>query len=125
MGKASITSRAIAIFIDTFLIGIVTGIFAGIIGRVDLGGVGGFILTVAYNGFFWTRYNGQTPGKMLMHLRVVKVNGAELTWADAVVRCLGYVINTAIALIGWIWAAIDADGRGWHDLLAGTQVVNA
>ncbi len=125
MGKASITSRVIALFVDTFLIGVVTGILAGVLGRIDLGGVGGFILTVAYNGFFWTRYEGQTPGKMLMKLRVVKTDGAALTWADTVVRCFGYVINTAIIFIGWIWAFVDSEGRGWHDLIAGTVVVNA
>lgn len=125
MTKASIGSRAIAIIIDSILVGIVSGIIAGIFGRADLGSISGFILTVLYDGFFWTNYNGQTPGKMFAKIRVVKVSGAALTWTDAVVRVVGYFVNTAVLLIGWIWVFIDADRQGWHDKLASTYVVEA
>jgi uncharacterized RDD family membrane protein YckC len=125
MTKASLGSRAIAIIIDSILVGVVSGIIAGIFGRADLGGISSFILTVIYDGFFWTNYNGQTPGKMVMKIRVVKVSGAALTWTDAVVRVVGYFINTAVIFIGWIWAFMDADRQGWHDKLASTYVVEA
>ncbi|NWF68029.1 MAG: RDD family protein [Chloroflexi bacterium] len=125
MTKASLGSRFAAIFVDGIILGIVTGALAALLGRADIGSIGGFLLSVAYNGFFWTRYNGQTPGKMLLRIRVVKKDGGSLTWADAIIRVAGYFINTAVFLIGWIWAFIDADRQGWHDKLAGTYVVQA
>jgi uncharacterized RDD family membrane protein YckC len=125
MNKASLGSRAIAIIIDSILVGVVSWIIAGIFGRADLGGLSGFILTVLYDGFFWTNYNGQTPGKMVMKIRVVKTSGAALTWTDAVIRVVGYFVNTAVIFIGWIWAFMDADRQGWHDKLASTYVVDA
>ncbi|MBI5958914.1 MAG: RDD family protein, partial [Chloroflexi bacterium] len=44
---------------------------------------------------------------------------------QAIVRYIGYYINTAFLLLGWIWAIFDDHGEGWHDKLAGTRVEKA
>ncbi|MFN8372483.1 MAG: RDD family protein [Anaerolineae bacterium] len=78
---------------------------------------------VLYHGYFWTHYNGQTPGKMLAGIRVVKKDGSAMLWADTVVRCLGYVVNSVLLNLGWLWILVDAERQGIHDKLAQTCVV--
>lgn len=121
--KAGFTERLIAIFIDTLILGFIGG--ALFVGARGPGGVVGFAIGVAYQWFFLTRNNGQTPGKMLMNIRVVKKDGSAIGDADAIVRYVGYYLNTAIFLLGWLWALVDRDGQGLHDKLVNTMVVRA
>ena len=44
---------------------------------------------------------------------------------QAVVRYIGYYINTLVLLLGWLWAIVDGNNQGLHDKLAGTIVVKA
>jgi uncharacterized RDD family membrane protein YckC len=123
MGKAGVGQRFIALVIDSILLGIVTGIIVAIVGNI--GTVGGFLIGVAYHWYFLTQNKGQTPGKILIGIRVVKTNGAPLTAIDVVIRYIGYYINTFFIFIGWLWAIWDDNHQGWHDKLAGTYVVKA
>ena len=75
-----------------------------------------------YTWFFLTRNNGQTVGKMLMKIRVVKTDGTPISDADAVVRYLGYLLD-GIFLLGWLSALFDENRQCWHDKLAKTYVV--
>src|SRR5690606_14346216 len=45
-----------------------------------------FVLYVFYGGFFETVWNGQTPGKRLLRLRVVTINGEPINGTQAVLR---------------------------------------
>lgn len=123
MSKAGIGQRLIAIIIDSILLGIVSGIIVAIVG--DVGAIGGFLIGVAYQWYFLTQNKGQTPGKVLLGIRVVKANGAPLSAIDVVIRYIGYYINTFFIFIGWLWAVWDGNHQGWHDKLAGTYVVKA
>ncbi len=125
MNQASLASRLIALIIDTLVLVVVGGIVSALIGEEILGIGVGFIVGVLYNGYFWTQNNGQTPGKSLMGVRVVKTNGQGLTWLDAIIRYVGYYINTFLLFIGWLWAIVDSKNQGFHDKLAGTVVVKA
>ena len=60
-----------------------------------------------------------------MGLRVIKTDGTQISDADAVLRYVGYLINSPILMMGWIWAAIDDSNQGWHDKIASTYVVKA
>jgi uncharacterized RDD family membrane protein YckC len=120
---ADVTTRFIAIFIDGIILGIFTGVFVGA-GKGAGAGIS-FIVGVAYNWYFWTRQNGQTPGKMLMNIRVVKTDGSPITDMDAILRYVGYYINSAVLMLGWIWALADSNHQGWHDKIANTYVVKA
>jgi uncharacterized RDD family membrane protein YckC len=123
--KASLVTRLIALIIDGIILAIIYGLLAALTGRAELGGIASFIVGVIYQWYFLTTQNGQTPGKRVMGIRVVKVNGAPLTAADVIIRYVGYYINSVVVMLGWIWAIFDADKQGWHDKLAGTYVVTA
>jgi len=113
--------RFLALFIDGILLGIVTGILVGA-GR-EAGGVVSFLIGAAYQWFFLTRMKGQTPGKMLMGIRVIKTDGSAISDIEAVLRYVGYYINSAIFMLGWLLAFIDSNNQGLHDKISNTYVV--
>jgi uncharacterized RDD family membrane protein YckC len=116
-------TRLFALIIDGFILGVITGIlFASAKGP---GGAGGFIVGILYQWYFLTQQDGQTPGKRMMGIRVVRVNGEPIDFTTALIRYVGYYINTFVIGIGWLWALFNDKHQGWHDLLAGTYVVRA
>jgi len=120
---ADLGTRLIAIIIDGVILGVITGVMTR--GGLATGGFAGFVVGVIYQWYFLTQQNGQTLGKRLMGIRVIKVNGEPLQAADVIVRYIGYYINSIVFGIGWFWAIWDKDKQGWHDKLAGTYVVKA
>lgn len=120
---AGISDRFVAIIIDTIIVGIIGGMFfAGT--KSSLFGIGiSSIIGVIYQWYFLTVHDGQTPGKMMMKIRVIKENGAPLTAAEAILRYIGYHVNTWVFSLGWIWAAVDERNQGWHDKIVRTYVV--
>ena len=120
---ADLGTRLFAIFIDGIILGVLMGIIFGTTKEAAWGI--NFVMTLAYNWFFWTQWNGQTPGKRLMGIRVVKVDGSRISSTDALIRATGYFVNSLFFMLGWIWALFDEQKRGWHDMFAGTVVVKA
>jgi len=53
---------------------------------------------------------------------VIKTDGSSMSDSDAVIRYIGYAINSFF-LIGWAWVLIDDNQQGWHDKLAKTYVI--
>ncbi|MDX1994507.1 MAG: RDD family protein [bacterium] len=119
---ADIGERFIALFLDSMLVGIVGGFF-GAASNWWGAGIVGFLVGALYQWYCLTQRNGQTLGKQLMGLRVIKTDGSAINDAEAVLRFVGYYINSAILMLGWIWALFDKENRGWHDLIANTYVI--
>jgi len=72
---------------------------------------------------FWL-YKGATPGKMLLHARIVDASsGGEPARRQLVIRYLGYYLCILTLFLGFIWVAVDPRKQGFHDKLAGTVVV--
>lgn len=83
-----------------------------------------YIVQTAYYVYFLARNNGQTIGKRMMKVRVVKLDGSPLTLADSALRgAIGYPASGFFFFIGFIWAAFDQKRQAWHDKLANTVVV--
>ena len=120
---ADIHTRFFALLVDTLIVGFLGGLttFGS---RNAIGIAIGILIGVGYQWFFLTRYNGQTPGKMLFGLRVIKTDGTPIQASDTIIRYIGYHINS-ILMIGWIWALIDTNNQGFHEKLANTYVVKA
>ena len=120
---ATLGSRFIAILIDGIILGIIGGVMVGV-GRGAGGGLS-FLIGLVYYWYFLSRREGQTVGKQLLGIRVVKVDGSPLTDADAILRYIGYYINSAVLMLGWIWAFFDENSQGLHDKIVSTYVVKA
>ena len=83
----------------------------------------GIIVSLAYFPFFWAR-SGQTPGMKLFGLYVVRdSDGGKISGGQAILRLIGFWISGIPFYLGYIWIFIDARRRGWHDLIAGTVVI--
>jgi uncharacterized RDD family membrane protein YckC len=70
---------------------------------------------------FWV-LSGQTPGKALMGVRIVRTDGERLNLGKAIIRVIGYWISS-ILFLGYLWVLIDRRRQGFHDKIAGTFVV--
>jgi uncharacterized RDD family membrane protein YckC len=82
--------------------------------------------------FFWGYYiffeiiwNGQSPGKRWVGLRVIRTNGTPITLAESVIRNLVRVIDFLPAYygVGVVTMFINEQSRRLGDLAAGTLVV--
>lgn len=109
-------------------------------------------IIIAYFGIFQFSMGGQTLGKKLMHLKVVKNKEGNLNILNYLIRCVilnGVIANVALLICVGIFNAGDfynanyiitnaqsvleiiilimifmtADGRGLHDYLAQTKVI--
>ncbi len=120
---ADVGTRFIAILIDGFILGIIIGILSNVAGTTGTGL--GFLVSLAYNWYFWTRKDGQTPGKSLMKIKVIKTDGSPISDTDAILRYVGYSISGFFLLLGYLWAIWDENHQGWHDKIANTYVVKA
>lgn len=133
--RAGWWARFFALFLDNLIVGIPLGIILGIIIAVAGQNGTGLVLfvyalaivaVVAYFVYFWTK-DGQTLGNRALNIRVVKTDGSQLTVGGAIVRYIGYILDSIIfgLPIGYIWAAFDSEKQAWHDKIAGTIVVKA
>ena len=123
--------RAVAWVIDLAIrLGILflTGMIFGLLGTAGQGLylILTFLIFWAYPILFETLWNGQTPGKKAMSLRVVSSNGAPVGWLPAITRNL---LRTVDMLpfgyaTGLIACLADPYARRLGDMVAGTLVVH-
>ena len=81
-----------------------------------------FVLLLAYHIGFWT-WKGTTVGGIICQLRVVRIDGSPLRFADALVRGLASIFSLAVFGLGALWILKDPERQAWHDRIAGTYVV--
>jgi uncharacterized RDD family membrane protein YckC len=80
------------------------------------------VVTGAYFAISWAR-GGQTIGMRAWRLRVVDVNGHALPWPRCVLRFLVACISLGAVALGFLWCLVDARKRAWHDVAAGSVLV--
>jgi uncharacterized RDD family membrane protein YckC len=66
---------------------------------------------------------GQTVGKYLMGVRVVRMDGQRMTIPLSFVRWLGYFISAILLGFGFWIVLVDRERRALHDRLVGTCVI--
>ncbi len=119
MPHASFGDRAAAFGLDVVLI-----LFAR--GLIDVPWWNGpnslFLLLLVYHVAFWT-YKGTTVGGIICNLRLVRTDGAPLTFPDALVRGLASIFSLVVLGLGVFWILRDPDRQAWHDRIAGTYVI--
>lgn len=85
-----------------------------------------FLIFSAYFAFFEWIWNGQTPGKRLLKLRVIREDGRPVTFWEATVRNLLRSMDMMPApfySIGLISVFISSSDQRVGDMVAGTVVV--
>lgn len=140
---AGIGSRFLAALIDTILIILVQVILVGgvlLITNLALddvsstvsawvAGILGLVSFVFFWGFyifFEILWNGQTPGKRIVGLRVIRVDGTPVAVSEVIIRNLVRIIDfMPIAYgVGVVTMFINTNSRRVGDLAAGTLVVH-
>lgn len=134
---AGIGSRFVAAALDLLTqVGALILITFGSIGLMQLpepGPTAGVILLITlYFGIFWgyfvifeTVWSGQTLGKRITHLRVIKTSGHPIGFVEALIRNLVRIVDFLPTLyaLGIVVMFLNAQSRRLGDLAAGTVVV--
>jgi len=85
-----------------------------------------FALEWFYGGLFETFWNGQTPGKRLMRIRVLSVDGQPINGLQAVLRNVLRALDqqpVIFSLVGLVTASLNDRFQRMGDLACGTMVV--
>lgn len=80
------------------------------------------VIDVCYFTLF-VGWRGQTPGKMLLGLKIIRVGGEEVGYARALLRWFGQGLGLLLFGLGFLMVAFSRRKQGLHDKLAGTYVV--
>jgi len=83
--------------------------------------LGGSIFGTYFTIF--TGIEGQTFGKRLMGIRVLRLDGSRVTYARSLARYLAYTVSLLPLGVGFLVIAMTPNKRGWHDYLCDTIVV--
>ena len=86
-----------------------------------------FLMFWGYFSLFEALWNGQTPGKRLMKIRVIKDSGRSITLFEAMARNLLRIIDMmppSTYLVGVISMVCNKQQKRLGDLVAGTIVVH-
>ena len=138
---AGVGSRFLALALDT-LIQIVAALVFGIGGAIlfreflpfAAGATWGvalltlllFVIFIGYFAIFESVWNGQTPGKRIVSIRVIKDTGRPITPSEAVARNLLRLVDQMPGIlygVGIVSALISRQNKRLGDFVAGTIVV--
>ena len=81
----------------------------------------GVVIFVAYFIGFWLAA-GQTPGKRIMGVRIVRRDGGRVGLWNVIRRFFGYWLS-CVFFLGFLWILVDDQRQAWHDSLSGTIVI--
>lgn len=82
------------------------------------------ILLAVTNFIIFPMLGGQSIGKMLTGLRIIKADGQAASFTQLLLRhLLGYPLTALTLGLGFLFSVFSAKGRALHDLVAGTVVV--
>ena len=135
-----IGSRFLAALVDTTIIVLLLVAANGILlyfllRSLDKGGVSPFIVGLlslisfaflwGYYIFFEMRWNGSSPGKQLVGIRVIRADGTPITLAESVIRNLVRLVDFLPGAygLGLVTMFIDSKARRLGDMAANTLVV--
>ncbi len=137
--KAGFWIRVVATLIDAtlvFILQLVLGLVLALTGFISGSGseeeisalmmlvqLFTYVLGFAYYVFF-TGYCGQTPGKMAVRVKVIRRDGAPISYLRAAFREVpGKFVSAILLGIGYLVIAFDEQKQGLHDRIADTYVI--
>jgi uncharacterized RDD family membrane protein YckC len=82
------------------------------------------VLLFVFNFVVLAAKAGQTIGKRLVGIRIVRLDGRPTGYRTVFLRhCVGYLLSSIVFFLGFVWVIWDAKHQGWHDKIAGTNVI--
>jgi uncharacterized RDD family membrane protein YckC len=118
--RALFRDRLAAFFVDIIAVGMVAAFLSAIF---EFDGPGPFFpFLLIYMIVFWT-WKQTTFGGIVCQIRLVRIDGTAVSFADALVRALAGVFSLAVFALGALWILRDPERQAWHDKIAGTYVV--
>lgn len=129
---AKLTDRFIAYLVDTlpFAAGYYATLVELVVRRQSLPNTPGtwrrvfWVWIGLYVLYHWAgNAIGATAGKWALGLRVRGLGGGRLEAGRALARSVGLLASTPLCNLGFLWAFVQPESRTWHDLLAGSRVV--
>lgn len=66
---------------------------------------------------------GMTLGKRIMGIKVISVDGAQVSFGKAFIRAIGYIVSALFLYVGFLIMLLDSNSQTFHDKLSGTYVV--
>jgi uncharacterized RDD family membrane protein YckC len=84
----------------------------------------GMLLAGLYFVLFW-RLAGASPGKRIMGLRLIGLDGAAPRLGRSITRYFSMTLLGSLFGMTWWPVLVRPDRRAIHDLVAGTQVVSS
>lgn len=78
-----------------------------------------------YPVVFESLMEGQTPGKRLMKIRVVKIDGYQAGFGDYMIRWIFRIIDVSFAgIVGLISMVVSKNNQRLGDIASGTAVIS-
>jgi len=83
----------------------------------------GFLIAIFYTTWFVGKF-AATPGKMAVGLKIIKADGAKLTYMQAFGRYWAELLSSITFCIGYLMVAFDRqERRALHDRICQTRVI--
>lgn len=131
---ASLRERAISYFLDLIILTLIYILLMSLVSAISLFGSMGwtqiiiifpFIAFFSYNVVFEIVRHGQTPGKKAMGVRVVRLDGKEPEWSDALLRSLLHLADSffCMGVIGALLIKTTSRHQRLGDMAANTTVI--
>lgn len=132
---AGLGSRFVGLFLDSLIQGVVFGAVLLVVELLELQPDSGiavavviavlFFLHIGYFAVAEALWEGRTPGKRVVRLRVVRIDGQPLGWTASVIRnVLRLVDSLFFYAVGVIVMIVSRDDQRLGDLAAGTIVIH-
>lgn len=118
--------RLVAFVIDLVLVGSLTAILTPLFtDQAILKNLVSILIYLAYFVLTTGLTKGQTLGKMILGLKVVRVDGKELNWADVFFReaCCRLILKMVLPL--YLLAGVTDKKQHLGDLICDTMVIKA
>jgi uncharacterized RDD family membrane protein YckC len=121
----SVGPRFLAVLIDGILIGIVNAIIGAALHNSSAVGAIAAVIGIAYY-IIMEATQGATVGKMVLGLRVVRIDGAPISWNESIVRNLLRIVDgIAVYLVGAILVWNSPTRQRLGDRVAKTVVIRS
>lgn len=119
--RASFGQRLVAYIVDQAIFFVV---YIVLLLTLDIfGALLSWAAFIGYTIYLHGSPSGQTVGKRVMNIRVIREDGGPLGYGAATGRFFATILSSAPCSLGYLWMLWDDQKQTWHDKLARTNVV--